>query len=138
SDDYMTALLSDVLRFHLDAGGHAFLMSATLGASARARLLATAGSSTEIPSLELASQEAYPLLSHVAKGRPPLLQAVAHGGTSKTVLPRLLAIAGDPQATATLALDAAQAGACVLVVRNLVRDCVSAQRALETLASARG
>lgn len=138
SDDYMTALLGDVLHFHLGAGGHAFLMSATLGASARARLLATAGSSPEIPSLELASQEAYPLLSHVAKGRPPLFRAVAHGGTGKTVHPRLLAIAGDPQATATVALEAAQAGACVLVVRNLVRDCVATQRALEALASARG
>ncbi|MEX1366313.1 MAG: CRISPR-associated endonuclease Cas3'', partial [Nannocystaceae bacterium] len=39
SDDYMIALLEAVLRFHIDARGHAFLMSATLGSSARGRLL---------------------------------------------------------------------------------------------------
>ena len=34
SDAYMTALLRLVLDFHRQAGGHAFLMSATLGAAA--------------------------------------------------------------------------------------------------------
>ena len=35
SDAYMNRILEEVLAFHLDAGGHAFLMSATLGASVR-------------------------------------------------------------------------------------------------------
>jgi len=42
SDAYMTALLREVLGNHLRAGGHALLMSATLGSSARQRLLAVA------------------------------------------------------------------------------------------------
>ena len=34
----MNRILEEVLRFHLAAGGHAFLMSATLGCSVRERL----------------------------------------------------------------------------------------------------
>ena len=39
SDAYMTELLTGVLRRHVDAGGHALLLSATLGSEARDRLL---------------------------------------------------------------------------------------------------
>jgi CRISPR-associated endonuclease/helicase Cas3 len=138
SDHYMTALLEGVLRFHLDAGGHAFLMSATLGSSARERLLEVSGRKPEFPSLEEAIREPYPLLSHVAQGQAPQLHAVAYAGNRKVVQPKLLPIAGDPEAIASAALQAAGAGACVLVVRNLVRECVATQQALEGLATARG
>lgn len=138
SDHYMTALLEGVLRFHLDAGGHAFLMSATLGSSARGRLLEASGRRPELPTLEDAVREPYPLLSHVAKGQPPRFHAVAHAGGRKVVQPQLLSVAGDPEVIASAALEAAAAGACVLVVRNLVRECVATQQALETLATARG
>src|SRR5690606_34187295 len=37
SDEYMSSLLEAVLRYHSRAGGHAFLMSATLGCEVRAR-----------------------------------------------------------------------------------------------------
>jgi hypothetical protein len=42
SDAYMAAILEQVLRYHVRAGGHALLMSATLGASARYHLLSAA------------------------------------------------------------------------------------------------
>ncbi|MBV8524188.1 MAG: hypothetical protein JOY71_19030 [Acetobacteraceae bacterium] len=42
SDWYMERLLATLLDAHLQAGGHALLLSATLGASMRARLLGTA------------------------------------------------------------------------------------------------
>jgi len=137
SDTYMVALLEAVLRFHLDAGGHAFLMSATLGASARARLLGTAGHKPVTPPLEEAEREAYPLLCHVAKGQAPRRHEIAHRGPGKVVHPQVVTVAGNPEAVAAAALDAAQMGACVLVVRNLVRDCVATQQALETMATAR-
>ena len=41
SDRYMESLLVTLLRNHTGAGGHALLLSATLGAAARARLLGT-------------------------------------------------------------------------------------------------
>ncbi len=40
SDTYMTTLLDRVLAFHLALGGHALLMSATLGTAAQARFFA--------------------------------------------------------------------------------------------------
>ncbi|WP_280142790.1 CRISPR-associated endonuclease Cas3'' [Methylobacterium sp. ap11] len=43
SDAYMERLLANLLRFHVGAGGHALLLSATLGAGARARLLGGRG-----------------------------------------------------------------------------------------------
>ncbi|MCX4244420.1 CRISPR-associated helicase Cas3' [Paraliomyxa miuraensis] len=138
SDDYMIALLEAVLRFHIAAGGHAFLMSATLGSGARGRLLATAGRRPELPAFDDAVGEPYPLISHAARGEPPNRHAVAHTGAGKKVDPQLLRVAEDPEAIATAALDAAQSGARVLVVRNLVRDCVATQQALEALAPTRG
>ncbi|MCA9655789.1 MAG: CRISPR-associated helicase Cas3', partial [Myxococcales bacterium] len=138
SDDYMIALLEAVLRFHLGAGGHALLMSATLGSAARGRLLAAAGPEPELPGLDDAVAEPYPLVSHAPRGESPQRHAVAHVGAGKGVHPRLLRAADEPEAVAAAALDAAQAGACVLVVRNLVRDCVATQLALEALASTRG
>ncbi len=61
SDAYMTRLLDEVLRFHLDAGGHALLMSATLGSSARDRLFALGNAVTPTP-LAAAVATPYPLV----------------------------------------------------------------------------
>jgi hypothetical protein len=47
SDTYMTAILRNVLDQHRRAGGHALLMSATLGSAARARLLQPTGRALE-------------------------------------------------------------------------------------------
>ena len=49
SDAYMTELLATLLEGHLALGGHALLMSATLGAAARARLTSDRGR-FEVPS----------------------------------------------------------------------------------------
>lgn len=138
SDDYMIALLEAVLRYHLGAGGHALLMSATLGSAARGRLLATAGRKPESFGFDDAVAEPYPMVSHAARDASPQRHAVAHAGAGKEVHPQLLRAADDPEVVAATALEAAQAGACVLVVRNLVRDCVATQQALEALASVRG
>jgi CRISPR-associated endonuclease/helicase Cas3 len=47
SDRYGEALLTTLLRDHLAAGGHALLVSATLGSASRARLLQTAAPSLQ-------------------------------------------------------------------------------------------
>jgi len=138
SDAYMNRLLEEVLRFHLQAGGHAFLMSATLGASARVRLLAAVGSQVPLPSMEEASCLPYPMITHHRAGHPRAPIAVAHGQRTRRICPQLLAIADDPAAIARQALAAARQGARVLVVRNLVRTCVATQEALEDSARASG
>ena len=134
SDVYMTSITDRVLDHHLRAGGHALLMSATLGASARTHL-ATAGRDS-VPSPDEAVDTDYPLVTHVdATRRAPDTVHAASSGAQKTVTVTLDGIAGDPDAIARHALDAAQGGARVLIIRNLVDDCQAVQDALEAQAS---
>lgn len=134
SDTYMGRLLEAVLDHHRAAGGHALLMSATLGSALRTRLLQPG---TPVPALQAAEGEAYPALSHQELGAAPILRPVAGEG-EKRVRVKLLSMASDPAAVAQRALQAAVRGARVLVVRNLVRDAVDTQEALEGLAAPAG
>ncbi len=133
SDPYMGRLLEEVLRSHLRAGGHALLMSATLGTAAQARLLGRPGSAP--PALAEARGMAYPLVSHrsVAEGTIERISS-RPTGYEKTVAIKLLPAAGTPQTFVPMALEAASLGARVLIIRNTVRDCVATQLVLEAAA----
>lgn len=131
SDAYMTRLMDRVLDQHLAAGGHALLMSATLGASARVHLTSDGN---DIPTQSESEEEDYPLVTHVDATRTaPTSVHAASSDTSKTVEPTLSANAADPKAVAQRALRHAQNGARVLVIRNLVDDCIETQQELESL-----
>jgi CRISPR-associated endonuclease/helicase Cas3 len=130
SDVYMTALMDRVLDQHLAAGGHALLMSATLGSAARTHLT-TAGQG-DPPAPEDAEQEDYPLLTHVDASRTDPEQVhAASSGKQKTVETKCESLADDSKTVAAFAIEKARAGARVLVIRNLVRDCQDTQCALE-------
>lgn len=135
SDSYMRRLLGHLLRDHLAAGGHAMLLSATLGAQARHQFLIEAVGERARdhpgPALVDARQIAYPLLSAVP-GAPA--QTVAPRGVEKDVDIATREWLDDPDAIARAALDAARAGAKVLIVRNTVDGAVAVQRALEAIA----
>src|SRR5699024_4232253 len=60
----------------------------------------------------------------------------ASRGQAKTVRMEPLAAISDPAAIAQRALDAARAGARVLVIRNTVRDAIKTRQALEAIAPA--
>jgi CRISPR-associated endonuclease/helicase Cas3 len=129
SDVYMERLLTSLLAQHTMAGGHALLLSATLGSSARSRLL---GSQHDSPiALNEAIALPYPAVSTSISPTPR-----KHAGSSreKSVRVELDARIGDPEAIAQLALDAAERNAKVLVVRNLHRAAVATAEALERLA----
>jgi CRISPR-associated endonuclease/helicase Cas3 len=128
----MTRLLDRVLDQHLAAGGHALLMSATLGASARTHLTTADG---DVPDQDEAEDEDYPLVTHADADRTdPTSIHAASSDAGKTVEPVLSDEADAPEAVARRALDHARNGARVLVIRNLVDDCIATQRALEDLA----
>ncbi len=132
SDRYMEALLASLLRNHLGGGGHALLLSATLGAAARARLLGTCR-----PTAEEAEAVPYPLLSW-ADGR---IERRLEPERVATVLPKRVALITEksldrPDEIARQALVAASAGAAVLVIRNTVAAAVATVRALEVAAPA--
>lgn len=123
SDPYMATLLAGLLEAHRVCGGHALLMSATLGSGARARLLGT-----PLPNLEVALKTPYPLIATRSGMAPP----IDPPKREKEVAVEL-ADADDAHAVAGRALAAARSGAKVLVVRNTVRDALTVQRALEEL-----
>lgn len=127
SDPYMTVLLERLLQAHLGCGGHALLLSATLGASARTRYLAI-GSQTRssLPDFEVACKVPYPALSE--RGG---MCAIASTTRPKTVAWSLHDLMDAPEAIARLAIEAAATGAKVLIVRNTVPAALAVFRTLE-------
>lgn len=131
SDAYMTVLLERLLHAHLGNGGHALLLSATLGSSARCRYLAPGRSNVQPPPFDKASIAAYPAISD-QDGLHPM----AATGRSKTVRWSLNDCIDNPEAIADLVIDAAQHGAKVLVVRNTVGAAMELFRSIENRSEA--
>lgn len=132
SDAYMTKLLDRVLDFHLSAGGHALLMSATLGTASRYHL-STSGK-IQPPELDEAKQIPYPLLTHVDASRiNPITKHASSSGQQKKVETETKPFAETAEKIASLAVDYAKSGARVLIIRNLVRDCIETQNAVEEI-----
>jgi CRISPR-associated endonuclease/helicase Cas3 len=119
SDAWMTEIQRAVLRDHLALGGHAFLMSATLGAVARA-----AWRETPLPSLSEAEQTPYPAVWTKGECFPVQTRNTAQKDVAIT------AYSGwSGEDAAAKAISAARRGARVLVIRNTV------DRARETFAA---
>jgi CRISPR-associated endonuclease/helicase Cas3 len=126
SDAYMSGLLERLLHNHVGAGGQALLLSATLGAATRARLL-----KQPTPTLAEAMAQPYPALS----GSEAAIRGIAADGPSpKRVLIELAGSIDDPAAIAALAVTAARDGASVLVIRNTVAGAIAVAQAVEALA----
>ena len=141
SDAYMNRILEEVLRFHLAAGGHALLMSATLGGAARERLeQAAMGERSRAAADSLSYFEAchvpYPAVHLATPGGGSSTVAVEAPGLPKDIAVTVEPLAARPTETAARALAAARLGARVLVVRNTVTDAIATQLALEQLATA--
>lgn len=132
SDAYMGRILEDVLTRHRAAGGHALLLSATLGGEARARLMA-GGARVTMPTLADAEATPYPLVSHRGDGAQAL--PVKSEGPGRDVHVTAHAWLEDPSALAKAAFSAALRGAKVLIIRNTVTNCVATQQAVEREAS---
>ena len=119
SDDYMTMLLQSVLQGHLDLGGHALLMSATLGSVARVGLCRRSALFDLAP--EEAEKIPYPVLTLAGNNLPEGVCPINPTGNEKKVSMRIEHCLSNPQRIAKLACCHAEKGAKVLVVRNTVR-----------------
>ncbi|OSM00331.1 putative CRISPR-associated helicase Cas3 [Magnetofaba australis IT-1] len=129
SDFYMRALLAALLKRHRAAGGHALLMSATLGAGFRAQLFGE-----EAPTLEAAVAAPYPLITWCGTGEAAQTRAPEAASQQKAVQVESLPLADEAATIVEQALAAARQGARVLILRNTVGDAVATQQALEALA----
>ncbi len=135
SDAYMARILRDVLARHLSAGGHALLLSATLGGEARATLVNPGGRTTG-PSLDEAIGTPYPCLTHHSTDQ--MTHPIRGDGREREIAVIAKPFLAEPGVLAAAAMDAALRGAKVLVIRNTVANCIATQIALEAAASAVG
>jgi CRISPR-associated endonuclease/helicase Cas3 len=130
SDAYLRRLLKDLLEHHLSLGGHALLLSATLGAQARVEFTAVAGGGEDLPSFEDASATPYPALTDAAGTlRPVAPTESAEAG--KTVRVELIPAMAEPVALLPRLAKALADGARVLAVMNTVDRAVALLRAAE-------
>ena len=125
----MTELLHTVLRGHIAVGGHALLMSATLGAVARAAFTG-AGRRAEPPDPATSEETPYPAITIADGEGGSQTRKIEETGRSKAVSIRVEPIIADPERIAEAALAEARKGAKVLVIRNTV---ASAQAVFEDL-----
>jgi CRISPR-associated endonuclease/helicase Cas3 len=126
SDAYMATLLAHLLKSHLNAGGHALLLSATLGSSARHRYQKLIDPNTPMPTLAQAIATPYPNLTDGEN-----IHALPDSGRSKQVHWQVNDCIDSPETIAALAIEAAKQGAKVLVIRNTVPTALAAFRAIE-------
>lgn len=132
SDTYMTSLLRHALQRQVDAGGHALLLSATLGADQRALL--RDGTKRRAVPLDDDADLPYPAVWLQGEDTPRVPAAAS------SQPPKVVSLQADRVPDGTLHMAMAQraaaavrAGGRVLVLRNLVADAVLTQQALETL-----
>lgn len=125
SDRYMSEVQAHLLKTHLGRGGYAMLMSATLGSVARVKWLTQRRRAPE-PPFEAAVATPYPAV-WAMRGQDP--EAPRADGREKRVA-MSLAPSWTPEEAAWRAVEAASAGAKVLVIRNTVTAALATFRAV--------
>ncbi|GAB4356600.1 MAG: CRISPR-associated helicase/endonuclease Cas3 [Immundisolibacter sp.] len=129
SDPYMARILEGVLHRHRAAGGHALLLSATLGEASRVRFLAP-GMLARWGLAEEATACPYPAVW--TDDRQVAVTALPAQRVPKEIAVALESALTNTDRVARIALDAAAAGARVGILRNTVAGAIATQRALES------
>ncbi|QXP88313.1 CRISPR-associated helicase Cas3' [Methylococcus capsulatus] len=130
SDVYMRRLLTGLLSHHVGLGGHAMLLSATLGAWACAEFLQACGCTTlAAENYAGACAAPYPALTLLSGIRRSV--GFARGGSVKRVRFDPRSWLKQPERLISELVSALEAGARVLIVLNTVGRANALQRALE-------
>ena len=122
SDAYMNAVARPLVAGHIALGGHALLMSATLGSGQRAAWLGQ-----DAPPRKAAETVPYPAIWHDAASSIPLWP---RPGDHEKIVHPILVPTMDPIDAARRATTAAARGARVLVIRNTVDMAVETWHAI--------
>lgn len=128
SDAYMRRLLRGLLAHHVGLGGHAVLLSATLGAAARAEFLQACTVDADVVR-DFASARAapYPALTDLSG----MSRALARAESRKKIRFELQSCQADALNLLPRLAEALQSGARVLVILNTVARAVAMQKAVE-------
>jgi CRISPR-associated endonuclease/helicase Cas3 len=127
-DSYLSRELETLLEFHAALGGSAIVLSATLNATARNRIVHAfekgLGCKVDTPS----TSDAYPLLTLVGRGPARQLQVASRPESVRELRVRRIAKADDAiEHVATMS----KRGACVAWIRNTVDDAIAAFEAVQ-------
>lgn len=129
SDIYMRVLLRHLLDHHRQVGGHALLLSATLGAAARAEFVTAKNRHVEWPNYQEAVDTPYPALS--GAGWPPEHLTDDSARRKSVTLAPLPALIDPIPTLQPLLREAVADGKRVLVVLNTVARAIGFTRAVE-------
>ncbi|MBN2586401.1 MAG: CRISPR-associated helicase Cas3' [Candidatus Fermentibacteraceae bacterium] len=134
SDLYMNQLLKVVLDRHVQAGGYALLMSATLGTETAAKLLGRDRGQNELK-LSDAIHAPYPQISICSAGGNRITRDIPRSGSmEKIVRINIETIIANPSEVARIALDFAEKDGRIIIIRNTVDSCLCTQREIERIA----
>lgn len=125
SDVYMRYLIRRLLKRHCEAGGRALLLSATLGAAARAEYLHPETSRPEAEPLAIAASLPYPALSAPEQ---PTRHLSDPASRSKTVQLEALPALQAPETLLPRLREALNRGQRILVILNTVGRAVALAR----------
>lgn len=135
SDAYMNRILEKVLEHHFQAEGHALLMSATLGSSAKTKFSEPFEKRhPKTSDFGIALNDSYPQLSQFVRNETPSHISFKSNSSKKIEL-TLMGLINCPEKVAMYAYEAALQGAKVLIIRNTVGGALATQAALEELDS---
>ncbi|QDH14856.1 CRISPR-associated helicase Cas3' [Oecophyllibacter saccharovorans] len=136
SDAYMTRIGARLVQDHVRRGGHALLMSATLGAEARRKWLGVRPNPSDLEqgAVEKGCAVPYPCLTTLDKNGQEEHRAIPSIQTPKTVSISTDSHIGDPEHIAAFAAEQARLGLRVLIIRNTVRQALEVFKAFEKLA----
>ena len=126
SDAYMTGILTHLLNAHLAVGGYAMLMSATLGSRARVHW-----TGEPQPNFDTAVTTPYPAVWVGSEATPRRADGTGQHKAAGIALDDMAA-----RRAAELALEAAEQGARVLMIRNTVKTAMETWQAVQELGGA--
>ena len=132
SDEYMNRILKFVLQTHTASAGHSLLMSATLSCEMAEQYLAIAGKQYEMPTLEIAMKKGFPFIECQGVSEQLIQTSSLLPGNSKTVEWRTAHLDNDK--IAEIAIEKANLGGRIIIIKNTVKDCIKVQESLENLA----
>lgn len=130
SDTYVHNLLRALLAHHRRIGGRALMLSATLGAAARAELLVSPADAAPVPGFAECVSVPYPAITSETSA-PRHIDASEEVANDKDVALEATTALEDPMIIVPRLRHAVSMGARVLVVMNTVNRAIVLQRAAE-------
>jgi CRISPR-associated endonuclease/helicase Cas3 len=122
-DDYMLTLLVAVLETHVQQGGSAVLLTATLPLRMRRQLIAAWQRGMNMPAGSTTSTESFPLATQISAQGIGEYPVETRKSVEREVLVNQLS---DDEQVLTSLVNAAESGLCACWVRNTVDDAIGA------------